>query len=101
MCPRDYGLSVDIKSWGICSCWENGGRRSKNGTSPKCVSVLPVNPVNEKGTNDARCTADMVVSVDNVSDTTAWCTQTNTNEFNQVCPISDGCDTLNVPKGNQ
>lgn len=100
MCPRDYGLSVDVKSWGACSCWENGGRRSKNGTSPKCVSVLPV----ETNTNDARCDADiMKVSVANVSDTTAWCTQTNTNELNQVCPISDSddCNTSGVPKGNQ
>ena len=41
MCPRDYLLSVDTKSWGICSCWENGGRRSKNGRSATCVPVVP------------------------------------------------------------
>ena len=41
MCPRNYELGVDIESWGICSCWENGGRRSKFGTETKCVAVLP------------------------------------------------------------
>ncbi len=40
MCPKDYALGVDTKSWGICSCWENGARRSKNGTSAKCEEVL-------------------------------------------------------------
>lgn len=40
MCPKDYALGVDTKSWGICSCWENGARRSKDGTSAKCEEVL-------------------------------------------------------------
>ena len=40
MCPRDYTLSVDIKSWGICSCWENGARRSKDGKTAKCVAAI-------------------------------------------------------------
>ena len=39
MCPRDYGLSVDIESWGMCSCWENGARRSQNGQSTKCETI--------------------------------------------------------------
>lgn len=39
MCPRDYGLSVDIESWGMCSCWENGARRSQNGKSTKCETI--------------------------------------------------------------
>ena len=39
MCPRDYGLSVDIESWGMCSCWENGARRSQNGVSTKCETI--------------------------------------------------------------
>ena len=41
MCPRDYILNVDTKSWGICSCWENGARRSKNGKSAKCMTIMP------------------------------------------------------------
>ena len=39
MCTRDYGLSVDIESWGMCSCWENGARRSQNGQSTKCETI--------------------------------------------------------------
>ena len=41
MCPRDYELNVDTQSWGACICWENGGRRSKNGTAPKCMNIMP------------------------------------------------------------
>lgn len=37
MCPRNYDTSVDTQSWGICSCWENGGRRSQNNYTTKCV----------------------------------------------------------------
>ena len=43
MCPRDYELSVDIASWGMCSCWENGGRRSQNAKSTKCNTIYYVN----------------------------------------------------------
>jgi hypothetical protein len=38
MCPKDYALGVDTKSWGICSCWSNGARRSEDGTTAKCVT---------------------------------------------------------------
>ncbi|MDE6491645.1 MAG: hypothetical protein K2L37_00650, partial [Lactobacillus sp.] len=44
MCPRDYATGVDTNSWGACLCWENGARRSKNGTPPKCENVIPVKP---------------------------------------------------------
>lgn len=37
MCPYGYADDVDIRSWGICSCWENGFRRSENGVTTKCV----------------------------------------------------------------
>ena len=41
MCPRDYNFNVDTSFWGACLCWENGGRRSKNGKSAICVAELP------------------------------------------------------------
>ena len=41
MCPATYSDSVDTQSWGACLCWENGGRRSNNGTSVKCVATIP------------------------------------------------------------
>ncbi|MDR1071536.1 MAG: hypothetical protein LBL21_02770, partial [Rickettsiales bacterium] len=30
ICPASYANTVDINSWGICSCWANGGRRVKS-----------------------------------------------------------------------
>ena len=53
MCPRDYDSSVDTQSWGACLCWENGGRRSKWGKSPKCVAAVPVT----SAANDAMCSS--------------------------------------------
>ncbi|MFQ6729860.1 MAG: hypothetical protein ACLRFK_02290 [Alphaproteobacteria bacterium] len=39
VCPANYAKDVDTESWGICSCWENDHRRSKNGTTTKCEEV--------------------------------------------------------------
>ncbi len=83
MCPRNYGLSVDVLSWGTCSCWENGARRSKNGKSAKCVAVLPV----RSGVNDAGCPY-MAVNKELVDDDTAWCTRGIFSTDNQVCPLT-------------
>ncbi len=98
MCPRDYDLNVDTQSWGACLCWENGGRRSKWGLSPKCVSAVPVN---EKA-NDTTCTAKNTSWTVEGSTTTdangnkivptkptieQWCTK-DINSENQVCPLS-------------
>ena len=42
MCPYNYENSVDVQSWGICSCWGNGGRRPDNNThSPGCYQTIP------------------------------------------------------------
>lgn len=117
MCPRDYTLNVDTNAWGMCSCWENGGRRSKNGLSSKCMAILPTRGIsNDKncdnsGNNDTQtpireiCTLSQQQSLfmQVVQNRTFdfWCTQTtNTSENrpvqpgisadNQVCPI-DGC----------
>ncbi len=117
MCPRDYTLNVDTNAWGMCSCWENGGRRSKNGLSSKCMAILPTQGIsNDKncdnsGNNDTQtpireiCTLDQqqTLFMQVVQNRTFdfWCTQTtNTSttppiqpgisETNQVCPI-DGC----------
>ena len=84
MCPRDYVLNVDTPSWGACLCWENGGRRSKNGKSPKCLAALPL-----KGGNDAQCndkyTSDGTTGTSATEDD--WCLATPTSK-NQVCPVS-------------
>lgn len=63
MCPRDYSKTIDTESWGACLCWENGGRRSNNGTSTRCVATFPAYPLdtysvtsNGDGTSSAQQT---------------------------------------------
>lgn len=90
ICPRDYRLNVDTKSWGACICWENGARRSKWGTSVKCVSELPV----PSSTTDGQSCNDISgIGVDNPPTATItpvktnWCTQNNMSSTKQVCPF--------------
>ena len=99
MCPRDYNLGVDTTSWGACLCWENGGRRSKWGSSAKCIAALPVN---ETGANEQACNATKDTGSDakftkgtaSKDDKTKWCTQTVLSSSKQVCPfkgtVTDG-----------
>lgn len=90
LCPRDYTLNVDTKSWGACICWENGARRSKWGTSVKCVSELPV----PSSTTDGQsCTDISGIGVNNPPTATItpvktnWCTQNNMSSTKQACPF--------------
>ncbi len=100
MCPRDYNLSVATQSWGVCSCWENGARRSKWGKSAKCVAALPVAPIeieNEDGTKtpvlaeDIKCDSEGIKAPENDLNKTfsadSWCTQNEITNLNQVCPL--------------
>ena len=107
MCPRDYALSVDTKSWGACLCWENGARRSKWGKSAKCVPALPVSTAanddicSSKEINTISCIKDnenitkcsytneedQTVAVDKNFPETHWCTRKTTTLSNQVCPL--------------
>lgn len=95
MCPRDYELGTDTQSWGACLCWENGGRRSKWGTSPKCVAALPTTIV----ANDALCTSNPANTVQAQTsteiDSTKWCTIPTTIN-NQVCPGRGGGAIFNI-----
>lgn len=99
MCPRDYGLSVDVLSWGSCSCWGNGGRRSKNGRAATCVAVLPITPEDSSADlSDVSCaqvgsnsTLATQQSNDNpqtpyVHPVNQWCTQLATDSTGRVCP---------------
>lgn len=84
MCPRDYSLGVDTQSWGACLCWENGGRRSKWGTSAKCLAAMPVT----NGTDEAKCTkTNTIYSKDATERPTTWCLQSVVSKDNQVCPL--------------
>lgn len=95
MCPRDYSLSVDTQSWGACLCWENGGRRSKNGLSPKCVAALPV----VETANDNACSNNNPWNAGTRAPTiNNWCTKGSTSK-NQVCPLNASESTEEDSKG--
>ncbi len=71
MCPRDYNTNVDVQSWGACLCWENGGRRSNNGTTTRCVATFPAKPL-----------VNYLVAGDTIE-------QMTTTGLNNECSISD------------
>jgi hypothetical protein len=59
MCPREYTQNTDTSAWGICSCWENGGRRSKNGLISKCMPLIRVSTKHYyQGSIDSQCTTN-------------------------------------------
>lgn len=84
MCPRGYRQSVDTASWGACLCWENGARRSKWGTSVKCVTELPTG---NSGTDGTTCPSTGNPTA-NTDANGKWCDQSGTMSTtnNQVCP---------------
>ena len=93
MCPRDYNLNVDTSFWGACLCWENGGRRSKNGKNATCVAEFPVNPTTDEEdttttthANDAVCNYNNTLASGSEISFYDWCTQQSINSYDQVCP---------------
>lgn len=95
VCPANYSSDVDTQSWGMCSCWENGGQRSKNGTATTCRPLLPslsdqIDPICSE---DILCSAnttdsdlcDQPRSPDTIS---RWCQQTVFSNKEQVCPTT-------------
>ncbi len=89
ICPRNYGLTVDTASWGICSCWNNGGRRSKWGTTTKCIKSLPVETVSK---SDEDCNDEHKITQSITGNTDKWCTQQTISGKNQVCPLGFSTD---------
>ena len=88
MCPAYYGTKVDVQSWGICSCWENGGFRSQNGTAPICRPILPITTA----TNGSipNCTSTMLSdSSSGTPNGDYWCQQSVMSSLSQVCPRMD------------
>jgi len=106
ICPKDYALNLDINAWGICSCWENGGRRSKNGLISKCSAVIALDDVEH---NDMPCkNAPSGAMCSNVSTYGRTCAQIALDEYctsainpatNQVCPFDhqNDCSEDNIP----
>lgn len=67
MCPLNYNIDVDTPSWGMCSCWENGGRRSKNGSISTCRPLLPTFAITNSG-EDPICSESMLCKTSYDSD---------------------------------
>ena len=100
MCPANYDSTVDTHSWGMCSCWENGGYRSKNGTTATCRPVIPA--VNQSDSYDLEddVTCKESILCDTNTDSSAslcqqprfsiaakyWCQQSVVSSSGQLCP---------------
>jgi hypothetical protein len=97
MCPVDYNRDVDISSWGICSCWGNGARRSKNGTTTKCEAVY-YNSTDAKGWNNVSNWTDGILSTDGKNQV---CIYSDTDgDGNDFCIDDKSADLSSViPKG--
>ena len=105
MCPSNYEITIDTQSWGLCSCWENGGQRSKNGTTATCRPLLPA--ISGDKNEDVVCSQDTLCSGKSYSaDDPAYsmCQQpyssTSLYWCQQSIKSSDGklCPTMNIGK---
>ena len=96
ICPLNYGVEVDTQSWGMCSCWENGGYRSKNGTLPTCRPIIPA----LSGSDDPVCSSDLLCSDDDSTSYLCvqprsptsipyWCQQSVMSTLGQICPTTN------------
>ena len=89
MCPANYGKDVDTQSWGMCSCWENGGFRSKNGTISACRPLLRIMDTSNAGTfseEDVLCSENVLPGVNGTVSGNSWCQQLVLSSTGQVCP---------------
>lgn len=98
MCPANYEITIDTQSWGLCSCWENGGQRSKNGQTSTCRPLLPA--ISGSETEDIACSQDVLCKQsyseeetvpDNCkqpysSKTSYWCQQNTKSSEGKLCP---------------
>ena len=113
ICPKNYLQDVDTDAWGVCSCWENGGRRSKGGLISKCMPIIPVWSTNDTQTNapnDRDCNDDddddnaviqpIIPEGNNTNAVgmTGWCLSKVDTATDRVKPIS-GSIPENVPYG--
>ena len=98
ICPLYYAQKVDTQSWGACSCWENGGYRSKNGTSQTCMPILPIYDPSSTDQADSVCDKELIESATNLKPTNAsaykWCQQPIISSLGQLCPTSNITEDL-------
>lgn len=102
MCPANYNLKVDIQSWGICSCWENGGYRSKNGSEQICAPLLRVYSSTENTSGDDPTCNNRFSDFFKTKYLTvrrepnSWCKQIVFSSYGQVCPTVDSTTDENT-----
>ena len=102
ICPANYEINFDTQSWGLCSCWQNGGQRSKNGTSATCRPLLP--SISGSETEDVACSGEILckTSYSDGEEVPTMCQQPYSNGSAYWCQQSiksyDGklCPTMNI-----
>ena len=101
ICPSGYDTEVDTQSWGLCSCWENGGYRSKNGTLSTCRPIIPAT-TGSSTTEDDICSAETLCKENYTENETVpdictqprsntsqyWCQQSIVSSQGQLCPTA-------------
>ena len=99
ICPRNYGYNTDANAWGICSCWENGGRRSRDSESEKCMAIIPTNNQNSSVDFTRPCNHSGQANTNNnlILDFYDWCQATVNPDTNQVCPASSTSSNCTIP----
>ena len=78
ICPRGYDSGVDTASWGICSCWANGARRSQDGYTTKCVDKYRESPESNTWVDGSAISSDNQLCVYHF-------TETQNNNLNITC----------------
>ena len=105
MCPANYNSIVDTQSWGLCSCWENGGQRSQNGKIATCRPLLPA--ISGDESEESTCSEEVLCKASYGKDETVpytcqqpysnrsryWCMQTVQSSDGKICP------TMNIVAG--
>ena len=81
ICPRGYDSGVDTASWGICSCWANGARRSQDGYTTKCVDKYRESPESNTWVDGSAISSDNQLCVYHF-------TETQNNNLNITCTPS-------------
>lgn len=88
VCPANYTNKIDVKSWGACSCWEQGGLRSQNGQTQVCMPMLPVNKDTVSGTSTPVCTDTMLNTTIKDNDEVKWCQNNVFSSTGKMCPTT-------------
>ena len=109
ICPRGYDSGVDTASWGICSCWANGARRSQDGYTTKCVDKYRESPESNTWVDGSAISSDNQLCVYhftetqnknlNITCTPSKCTKED-SQYKCGDELKDKLPTVsNLPKG--